>query len=129
MHTVSEATTGSCCGYKLVGDNLDIAINTRYMRSDGHQNQSLHFFNSLAVLDRVDFGASSTHFQATCNNSPLNMALSLVPSIDNDTKILHNIPTYISRVIITHMNFFQFAFSDVTSCQLLNWFFCSCSGL
>ena len=37
-------------GYKLVGDNIDISVNARYMRAQGYSNQSLHFFHSYAGL-------------------------------------------------------------------------------
>lgn len=109
---VSTAYTIQCFGYKLVGDNIDFTINAWYMRSDGHQNQSLHFFHSFAVQDRINFSALSIHLRATCNNS---MALSLVPSMQNDMNLLHNIATRVSRVLVTYMSFFQFAFSDVTT--------------
>ena len=120
--SIERAESGSY-GFKLVGDNLDISVNVRYIRSDGHQNQSLHFFHSIAVLDRIDFSALSTQPQATCKNCPLNMALSIVPSTQNDTNLLHNIAIHISRVLVTYMSFFQFAFSDVTTWHIQHRFY------
>lgn len=116
-------TTGGVLGYKLVGDNLDVTVNARYMRSEGHQNHSLHFFHSFAVLDRVNFGGLSNHLPTTCNTSPLQMALTLLPSVENDTSLLNNIATHISRVLVTHMPFFQFAFSDVTTWHIQHKFY------
>ena len=120
---ISGATRGGSFGYKLVGDNLDMSINARYIQSEGHQNQSCHFFHSLAVLDRINFSALSTHLQPTCNNSPLNMALSLVPSTEDDVNLLQNIATYISRVLVTYMSFFKFTFSDVTTWHIQHKFY------
>lgn len=39
--------------FELVGDNLNKNIKPRDMQSD-HQTESLHFFNTLAVRDRVN---------------------------------------------------------------------------
>ena len=59
-----------------------------YMRSEGHHNQTLHFFHSYVVQDRVNLGRLSTHLPATCNRSPQHMAL---PSAENEAKLLNNI--------------------------------------
>ena len=110
-------------GYKLVGDNLDITVNARYLRSDQFQNQSLHFFLSFAILDRVNMGGLSNHLPATCNNSPLNIALELLPSVENDANLFKNIAILISRVLVTHIPLFQFAFSDVTTWHIQHKFY------
>ena len=100
-------------GFKLVGDNLDISVIARYLRAEKHCNQSMHFFHSYAVLDRIAMGNLSIELPATCNPRPLDMALSLLPTEENDSNILSNFATLISRVLVTHIPFFQFAFSDV----------------
>ena len=110
-------------GYKLVGDNIDITVNARYLRSEGHRDQSLHFFNSFAVLDRVNLGSLPIELPATCNPSPLNMAQSLLPSKENDANLLNNIAILVSRVLITHMPFFQFAFLDVVTWHIQHKFY------
>lgn len=43
------------------------------------------------------------------------MALAMLPSQEHDATLHNNIATLISRVLVTHMQFFQFAFSDVTT--------------
>ena len=72
-------------GFKLVGDNLDISVNARYLRAEKHCNQSMHFFHSYAVLDRIAMGNLSIGLPATCNPRPLDMALSLLPTEENDS--------------------------------------------
>ena len=123
LSSVPQVIGNGVFGYKLVGDNLDITINARYIRSDGHQNLSQHFFHSFAVLDRIDLCGLSNHLPATCNNSPLHMALSLLPSAGNYMNILKNIATHISRVVVTHMSFFQFSFSDATTWHIQHKFY------
>ena len=48
-----EQSREPCYGFKIVGDNIDKNVNPRYMRCD-RQTRSLHFFNSCAILDRID---------------------------------------------------------------------------
>ena len=115
-------TSNGVFAYKLVGDNIDITVTARYMRPE-LQNQSLHYFYSFAILDRVNLSGFSNHFPATCTDSPLNTALSLLPSVENDEKLLHNIAILISRVLVTHMPFFQFAFNDVTTWHIHHKFY------
>ena len=57
------------------------------------------------------------------NNSPLHMALSLLPSAGNDMNLLKNIATHISRVVVTHMSFFQFSLSDATTWHIQHKFY------
>lgn len=99
-------------GYKLVGDNIDISVNTRFMRAQGYRNQSLHFFHSCAVLDRIDLTHLPLQLLPTCHNSPEKMAHSLLPSPENDASIIQNIAILIGRVLVTHMKYFSFTFSE-----------------
>ena len=45
-------------GFKLVGDNIDKNVRASYQRI-GHTTQSLHYFHSYALLDRIDFSGLS----------------------------------------------------------------------
>ena len=110
-------------GYKLVGDNIDITVNARYLRADNHRDQSLHFFHSYAVLDKINMGTLPIDLPASCNPSPLNMAQSLLPSQEHDASLLNNLAILISRVLATHMPFFQFAFSDVVTWHIHHRFY------
>ena len=110
-------------GYKLVGDNLDVSVNTRYMRSVEHHNQSFHFFHSFAVLDRINFSKVPSCFPHTCNNSPEQMALSLLPNVENDLHLISNVAVLISRILVAYMPFFGFAFSDCAIWHLQHAFY------
>ena len=44
------------CGFTLVGDNIDKTVRRRHQLMD-RTTQSLHYFNSYAVRDRVDFSS------------------------------------------------------------------------
>lgn len=127
LSDVTPDTGRGVFGYKIVGDNIDITVNARYMRWERHQNQSLHFFHSFAVHDRINLEGLSTQLAATCNPSPRNMALALLPSTENDTNLLSNIATLISRIIVTHIPLFHFAFSDVTNWHIQHRFYSSMS--
>ena len=39
--------TGGSFGFKLVGDNIDFTVKARYMRTDGRQDQSLHYYSTI----------------------------------------------------------------------------------
>ena len=41
------------CGVKIVGDNIDKTVHTRFMRVD-KQGSSLHYFHAYAAQDRFD---------------------------------------------------------------------------
>ena len=47
-------TAPAYLSYKLVGDNIDKNVRPRFMRIKQHRSQSLHFFHSFAVLDRIN---------------------------------------------------------------------------
>ena len=46
------------CGFKIVSDNIDKNIQPSHQRLD-RQTQSLHYFHSFAVRDRIDLSAYS----------------------------------------------------------------------
>ena len=53
-------------GYKLVFDNLDKNVKPRHMRTD-NQTKSLHFVQSYATIDRVDFSRYSNEAPTEVN--------------------------------------------------------------
>ena len=110
-------------GFKLVGDNIDLTVSTRYMRVENYRDQSLHYFHCYAVLDRINMDSLSLHLTPTCHPCPTHMALSLLPSQEHDTILRKNIAILISRVLVTHMHFFQFAFSDAVTWHIHHKFY------
>ena len=57
-------------GFKHVGDNIDFGIKARYMRSNQFSNHSLHYFNSFAVLNRIDLSGYSDTYPHSCLDQP-----------------------------------------------------------
>lgn len=102
-------------GYKIVGDNIDKGVKARYMRANKHQNQSLHYFNSFAVANRVDFSALSDVRPSTCLNSPQKRAVQLLPSKDDDAILRSNFMTLVSRVLVEFIPFFKETFDGVVT--------------
>jgi hypothetical protein len=101
--SVSSLIADGTFGYKLVGDNIDFIINARFMRCDGRQNQSLHYFHCYAILDRIDF--SKLPFKSPVANllvTPSNlqlMASKLLPSDIDDKAMAKNAAILLSRLL------------------------------
>ena len=110
-------------GFKLVGDNIDKSVKARHMRLDGSRNQSLHCFNSFAVLDRIDFSFLPDTLLHTCFNSPDKMALAILPSKEDDEMLRQHFTTLVSHIICTHIPFFKFAFEDVVEWHIVHRYY------
>ena len=117
--TESEQVHSEVYTYKLVGDNIDLTVKARYMRMDGGQtDKSLHYFHHMCVRDRIDFSHLSTLKRSSCLNSPEKMALYFLPNKQADDALIDQLAMLISRIIVTNMPFFSFAFSDVVQWHL-----------
>ena len=55
-------------GFKIVGDNLDKTVRPRRQRFD-ERTKSLHYFNTMAILDRVDMSRFSDERSAFSRSS------------------------------------------------------------
>ena len=73
--------------FKIVIDNIDMSVKSRFMRVDTYRNKSLHYINSYAVLGRINFSRLPDVHPHTCSNSPDKNALLLLPSADDDKSI------------------------------------------
>jgi hypothetical protein len=98
--------------YTLCGDNIDKSVRRRYQRSD-KTTISLHYFHFYGVKNRIDVSHLSNISPARTLNE-VAKALLLVPSPADDVKLKKNVATLVSRVLVKHMEFFKFCFSDVT---------------
>ena len=79
-------------------------VKPRYMRKD-NQNKSLHFFNSIAVKDRIDF--SSLSDEVISDPLPPHMAKDvLLPSKGDDAAIYENFTFLMKKIVIDHLDFF-----------------------
>ena len=110
-HAEDLASRSPIFGFKLVGDNIDKNVKARYQRQD-HQNKSLHYFNSFALQSRIDFSELANVLPATCVNSPHNVCLSLLPSVEDDKALRHHFITLVSHILMTHMQFFKISFDN-----------------
>ena len=99
--------------YKLVGDNIDKKVKSRYMRLNGHRNKSFHYFHSFAVQNRIDISSLLDVLPHGCPNHPCKVALGLLSSAQDDKALRQHFVTLISRVLYTHIPFFNFSFDGV----------------
>ena len=69
--TTNQQVSTQCAGepfshgktmYRLCGDNIDKTVKPRYMRSDTHKTESIHYFHSYAIANRVDFSDLSERY-------------------------------------------------------------------
>ena len=98
-------------GFCICGDNIDKMIHRRHMRSD-RSNLSLHYFNSYAVENRVNFTELSDK-RVDHITDTLSMAESLLPTKFDDAALKENVSVLVSRVLCTHLTFFHDYFKDV----------------
>lgn len=111
-----DITEGSF-GYKLVGDNIDFTVRARYMRTDGRQDQSLHYYHAYAIRDRIDLSRFPFHLSRithpTDSSTLRSMALEMLPSSVDNAALSKNIAILVSRVLVESLPFFKSTFSDV----------------
>ena len=50
-----------------------------------------------------------------CLNSATKMALFLLPSKECDIRLIADLSVLVSRMMVTHIPYFQFAFSDIVT--------------
>lgn len=104
--------------FKMVGDNIDLTVKARYVRMDSQKDKSLHYFHHICIRDRVNFSHLPIVNRDGCLNSARKMALYLLPSKQSDDVLTDQLAMLISRMIVTNMPFFSFAFSDVVKWHL-----------
>jgi len=86
-----------------VGDNIDKNVKPRDMRAE-HQTQSLHYFHSFAVKDRIDFSSlPNTISLISCAEVEFNV----LPSATDQLEFDNNLCVLISRVVTQYMLFFR----------------------
>ena len=91
--------TGQCTVYHVCGDNIDKGIKSRYMRVGKDKPQEMHYFHSYAVADRVDFTSLSDQVIPTRQSDVKKIALSLLPTTEDDQALRHNICVLMSRIL------------------------------
>ena len=102
----------NCSGFKLVGDNLDKTVKPRYMRSD-RQTQSLHYFQSYAVKDRVNSSGLSDNLPVSSWHTPDELCRTLLPSKNDSMSIHANFEIHAARLLVKNLPAMKLAFDDL----------------
>jgi len=95
----------STFGFKLVGDNVDKDVKPRHMRIN-HQTKSLHYFNVLAIQDRIP----TFHLSEERMSTPTLEINDFLPSNNDYTALKNSFAILISRILCNHMEFFKKVF-------------------
>ena len=95
-------------GFKIVGDNIDKNVRPRHQTLQC-RTQSLHYFNSYAVLDRCDFsGLDSLQESASASIDLLEFdVMKLLPSQRDIEQLNSNLAILVGRMLTKHMPSFQ----------------------
>ena len=79
-------------GYVVVGDNIDKNVRPSFQRHD-RTTQSLHYFHSYAVLDRINVAGLSDDLPSSIDISPEK----ILPSADDVEKLLGDFEVLVAR--------------------------------
>ena len=109
---VSNDSVTSPSYYKLVGDNVDLTVNPRYMRMD-NKLRSLHYYHSYAVQDRINVHDLLNERPSQTSISVQEKAKSLLPTESDDDVIVKNIKVLFARILFDTLQFFKIAFEDL----------------
>ena len=86
------------------------------MRVETRKPESVHYFHSYAVADRINFSHLSNTVIPTQQSDPKQVAISLLPSPEDNLAIRENICVLMSRVLFNNVAFFKLSFDGV-----INW--------
>ena len=89
--------------YKLVDDNIDKTVKSRYMRLNSHRNKSFHYFHSFAVQNRIDISSLPDVLPHRCPNHPYKVVLIILPSAGDDGNNTLS-PSYLAFYILTFLS-------------------------
>ena len=78
--------------FKIVGDNIDKNIRPRYVRSNA-RSTSIHYFDSYALRDQIDFHTLSLP-------SKQDLAESILPSTTDDEMLRNNVIVIVSCILV-----------------------------
>ena len=81
------------------------------MRSD-KQTQSLHYFHSYAVQDRVSC-SNLSDIPPSITSTADNVISKVLPSNEDDSIIHDEFAILVARIMCRHMSFFQSSYADV----------------
>ena len=70
------------------------------MRYGQNKTDSIHYFHSYAVADRINFSDLSETAPLLPNVSDEQLAISLLPSVEEDMAIHNNFATLVARALV-----------------------------
>ena len=114
--------------FHICGDNIDKTIKQRYMRVGKSASNEIHYFHSYAVSDRIDFSDLSETVIPTTMQDPRQIALSLLPTPEDDQAIRNNMCILMSRIIFENMEFAKVTFDGVVNWHIEHEFYKEMSG-
>ena len=82
-------------GYVIVGDNIDKNVRPSFQRHD-HTTQSLHYFHSYAVLDRINVTDLLDDLPSSIDISPEK----ILPSADDVEKLFGEFEILVARYAV-----------------------------
>ena len=98
-------------GFKLIGDNVDKNIKPRNMRL-GSQTSSLHYFNTYAVKDRINFQHLSANATLVFKED-IDFKV-FFPGTDDNAELVSNFETLVTRILVLHVPGLQHLSGEVT---------------
>ena len=122
-YTIFYHPSGSTCMFHVIGDNVDEGVKQQYTRTEVSKPDSVHYFHSFAVADRVDFSSLSEQVIPTEQADGKQVALSLLPSYEDDSAMRDNICVLISRVLFKSLPFFSISFDGVVEWHIKHGFY------
>ncbi len=123
VHWISIPSIGQMTFFQICGDNIDHTTKQRYMRVGKARPDEIHYFHSYAVSDRIDFSDLSERVVPTLAQDPEQVALSLLPTPEDDEAIRNNMCTLMSRIIYENMGFARFTFDGVVNWHITHDFY------
>ena len=91
-------------GYQIIGDNVDFLVKAKHMTST-KQNNSVHWFNLNAILDRV---TGQEHPNGKPIKSISNVEnIEFLPSPKENQDLLHDFIPLVSRIVVSRIPAFQ----------------------
>lgn len=97
-------------GFKIVGDNIDKAVKPRYMR-ESTDAQSLHYFHSYAVKDRLNLHGCSDVPQSRPQEWSMEMyqevSRTVLPTSEDHRRLDDDFSHIVTRIIVERLPFFQ----------------------
>lgn len=91
-------------GFKIVGDNIDKTVRPRHQTIDS-RTQSLRYFNSFAVQDRVDLSSYSDHTPSVDIDT---LSMDCLLPTHNDLQTLRScFAIHIARILTRYLSIFS----------------------